>query len=315
MNNDIAKDHLNQICIETSKLGEVLKNINDQYKPIYEQFEKYRKNLLQYTEPLKQALSGYQEQLNSIRESFSKINFGFIDEIKKLQINSAVISFNESLINALKGSPLPEEEQNKIILKATEYSNYGIPYPINDSIGDVQKRNVNDEYVNDICERYSSGEDFESIKKAMLELENTNHQQIKECISCFENKEYYACCSILFGIIDRELISSQPINEKKRRSAYNRKIVEDRKNNPKNENHWWKFFWKINMLQLFSYYYKDGDDFKDESVEKYPVINRNFIAHGMTNRTITNKDCIKLFLFVCYLKYEIKNLIEISAEE
>lgn len=35
MNNDIAKGHLNQIFIKTSKLGEVLKNINDQYKPIY----------------------------------------------------------------------------------------------------------------------------------------------------------------------------------------------------------------------------------------------------------------------------------------
>lgn len=57
----------------------------------------------------------------------------------------------------------------------------------------------------------------------------------------------------------------------------------------------------MNFLYLTSYYFNDANDFIDESFEKFPVINRNYIAYGMTNRKITRNDCVKLMMYIYYM--------------
>ena len=62
-----------------------------------------------------------------------------------------------------------------------------------------------------------------------------------------------------------------------------------------------EYFIEMNFLYLSSYYFNDANDFIDESFDKFPVINRNYIAHGMTNRKVTKNDCVKLMMYIYYI--------------
>lgn len=284
INNKKIINILDQNSSNISELSKSISGINNNLKPLLDQIEKITK----LCESLKE-----EKVFLQASKLYENINNTF-----------------NNVIKSINGSPLPKEEQEKVINLAIEYANLGMPYPINEQIDEFSSvAPIDEKYVDELCAKYSKGEDFLEIEKSIAELKYVSEQQIDESIASFKNQEYYACCSILFGIIDRELISSQEPRNSKRRKAYKKEIVKSNIETPQKINHWWRLFLEINTLYLFYYYYKTADDFIDESVKNYPVINRNFLMHGMTNRKITRNDCIKLFLFICNMKDEKERLL------
>ena len=293
----------NELCEISSELNKFSQKYNMKFNGYFDDFRKTQKNLINAISSISESIKPFQDQLMKITNDFSKKNQDFFSVIKNLQLNSSIFQWNQDLIESLKGKPLSEEIQEKLSKRAKQFADYGIICPFNEPINDIYKIEITNEYVSMICDKYSSGESYEMIKKEFNQLPYKNEQQINEVFSCFEQGNYYACCSLLFAIIDREIISHQPhISEKKkRRNTYNKDLIDKKIANPDNENHYLPFLCKINFMHLLSYYYGTGDDFIDESISRYPVINRNFLEHGMTNRTITKNDCVKLFLFIYYL--------------
>lgn len=228
--------------------------------------------------------------------------------LKNIEKNAQTIL--RTILSSLQNSPISEEDKKKIIKLAESYSNFGVPDPFNDSWEDIKNKTIDEKRVNEICEKYSKGKNFEIISNALYELEFANEQQIGETLECFNNSNFYLCCSGLFAIIERELISSQPIKEEKRK-AFDAKFISNQIENLNNNFKSGRlYFRQLSLIKILKNYFKNGGDFKDESIEKYPIINRNFLLHGMTNRHITKEDCVKLFLFVYHLKTQKNILIE-----
>ncbi len=100
-------------------------------------------------------------------------------KIVSSEIEGPLSKFSE-VLESLKGSSLSAEMKDKIIEKATLFASYGIPYPFNEPLGNISKIEVNNEYVLDICEKYSSGEYYEKIKESLHSLKYKNDQQVKE---------------------------------------------------------------------------------------------------------------------------------------
>ena len=307
---ELLKEALNDDSSDLSKqFKELSENISKVYEPIREKMKVIQNNLYNEASYIQQVLEPFYEQANKIVSIIPKIDFSYLQDAAKFLKNISLFSLDEELLKALKGSPLSKEEQEKIIIAAKQYADFGIPFPFDESLGAISKNVITIEYVNSICEEYSQGDTFKMMVDSLYKLPHANKQLVDEAVSCFNNKEYYACCCLLFSTIDREIISHQQPQENKKRRTYNKKLIKSRLESPENENHYFSFFSKINFLYLLSYYYSDGNDFDNESIEEYPVINRNFLDHGMTNRIVNKNDCIKLLMFIFYLDIEIKNII------
>lgn len=123
-----------------------------------------------------------------------------------------------------------------------------------------------------------------------------NHRHIfTEACSCFENKCYTACASLLISLIDGTLISSKAnttqTNRKTGSVAQKRVSTEILKDDVyRLPSH---FHWElINFDTYINNLFEHANNFADEPQR----INRNFLHHGMSKRKVLRKDCVKLFI-------------------
>lgn len=122
---------------------------------------------------------------------------------------------------------------------------------------------------------------------------------LEEAYSCFENHQYKACALIVFALIDHKLISlgfRHPPKENKEKGDLKSGLsaICEYKNQNK------KIFMKsilyahlsyLNLVKSIMVLFASTEDFTKEET----IVNRNYITHGMSARTVTNIDCVKLF--------------------
>lgn len=128
-----------------------------------------------------------------------------------------------------------------------------------------------------------------------LQREKISRDFLEEAIFCYENKKYTACASLLFSLIDAELISCKfnGTNKKVGKAAADKidRALKDVRN--PNRGMVELLFWS-NLNGLISEYFASANNFTNEGKK----INRNFLLHGMTKHKVLKKDCIKLFIFL-----------------
>lgn len=138
-----------------------------------------------------------------------------------------------------------------------------------------------------------------------LLLENCPRKKdIKEAIDCYNEKHYKACAMILFSIIDSRVIRIQ--NKKEKRLTGVKAILKFKDATKQQATGEGELFLALNYANLFSCLltmFGDTDNFTRKST----VINRNYLDHGMSYKTVRKKDCIKAFL----LLYNLLEFIDI----
>lgn len=274
------------------------KTLLNNLEKIYAQNKTYSNRIKILEDNIRLTLEPLQNQFKKINAA---IDFSWIKHSFKIEISEELLSLFEKISSRTKEALIPEKIKMEITKKAIEYANLGLTYLISSTYDDLP--DINENLANQICDDFSKSDKYETLKDKVKNLEFINEQQVEEAFLCFENGFYYSCISVLFEIIERELLSKQSIKigSNNRRKTVDRKKISEMKEILSYENSISEYFIEMNFLYLSSYYFNDANDFIDESFDKFPVINRNYIAHGMTNRKVTKNDCVKLMMYIYYI--------------
>lgn len=274
------------------------KTLLNNLEKIYAQNKAYSNRIKILEDNIRLTLEPLQNQFKKINAA---IDFSWIKHSFKIEISEELLSLFEKISSRTKEALIPEKIKMEITKKAIEYANLGLTYLISSTYDDLP--DINENLANQICDDFSKSDKYETLKDKVKNLEFINEQQVEEAFLCFENGFYYSCISVLFEIIERELLSKQSIKigSNNRRKTVDRKKISEMKEILSYESSISEYFIEMNFLYLSSYYFNDANDFIDESFDKFPVINRNYIAHGMTNRKVTKNDCVKLMMYIYYI--------------
>ena len=128
-----------------------------------------------------------------------------------------------------------------------------------------------------------------------IEQHTHNPAMFNEACLCFDNRFYFACSSLLISLIDG-VLTSTPSNG----SGRNRKTGEGAGKRLVDKLYENEFYGLPGYFNLETKNYKAflstifarANGFENEPLN----FNRNYLHHGMSNRTITREDCIKLFI-------------------
>ena len=134
-----------------------------------------------------------------------------------------------------------------------------------------------------------------------------------EAEKLFINKSYFGCVLILSAILERE-IRKCPIDDWRNKiTRYFNDSVYDKINQIYNDNKIEPISRYVDTLLLLpsingfiQSFYNSGCTF-DKGTEP-PFLERNWLMHGMTDRKISEVDCIKLFNVNCSLCYVLHTL-------
>lgn len=143
----------------------------------------------------------------------------------------------------------------------------------------------------------------------------------KESEILFEQKHFTACAMLLTAILEQSIRKCPIIKWHRRISIteyYNQAIknkVEDYYNNYSIEP-LCRYIETILILpsidSFISDYFNSGNHFDDG--EEPDFLERNWLMHGLTKRTVTESDCIKLYNVICSLTYIMQTLFKMSND-
>lgn len=125
--------------------------------------------------------------------------------------------------------------------------------------------------------------------------DTNNHRVYEEACSCFYNKCYHACASLLITLIDGELISSRAnsvLSNRKTGAIAGQRVIT---NISQDEHYGEPGVFHLELLNYNAFIdmlFERANGFENEPNH----INRNFIHHGMSRRKVLRKDCVKLFV-------------------
>ena len=138
--------------------------------------------------------------------------------------------------------------------------------------------------------------DKDKLSRLRLELLEKNNSKIcKEAITCFDNRCYTACASLLISLIDGELIRCKTLlstKNKKTGLKAGERVVE---NIAKDDMYGLPGLYHLELVNYEAYInalFARADGF----VKEPKSLNRNYLHHGMSKRSVLKKDCIKLLL-------------------
>lgn len=146
----------------------------------------------------------------------------------------------------------------------------------------------------------------------ILSAHGVNSTDLEIAQYCFEKGQYKPCAMMLFSMIDCHLIDEKVFGEGKDGKPYLKTgfgVIAELKEHSE------KIFSEDDFLCLLQYKLIIHSlmslfDSKNKNFEKEPiVINRNYLMHGKSTKTITDIDCYKLWsalysLVVAYPKLE-----------
>ena len=273
----------------------------------------------QISESLTQTISTISEMASNLLKS---VDFSFLNSLAE-KINSAMLWYTnnaDTILAGMKAALASFSEISQSFLRSISESLQDIHIP---EISEERKKELLESYKNwgkfgwtvppyaDIgCFNYCPTTLIEADKAAMQycskadmqmlfsELEEvcTRKKDIREAINCYNLHQYKACALILFSIIDSRLIRLQRKNTEKYSVgagavAKYKEIVEQQTSDSG------KLFLSLSYANLFPCLFTVFEDTNNFS-KKTKVINRNYLDHGMSYKTVRKKDCIKLFLLL-----------------
>lgn len=236
---------------------------------------------------------------NKLAETYLVCNF---DEIITA-IGQSLDAFSDVLINA---GCKPEH-----LSSYKEWGDYGwaISPQVDKKIFITPPTSLQD--ADETMRRFCNIKNIKEIIE-ILSAHGVNSTDLEIAQYCFEKGEYKPCAMMLFSMIDCHLIDEKVFGEGKDGKPYLKTgfgVIAELKEHSE------KIFSEDDFLCLLQYKLIIHSlmslfDSKNKNFEKEPiVINRNYLMHGKSTKTITDIDCYKLWsalysLVVAYPKLE-----------
>lgn len=230
-----------------------------------------------------------------------------IDDIAKIGNDFSIPSFNmfptisdilakiEKSINEYINNDI-FEEMKQVHQSYKKWGNYGWTFIPSVVLGFYHTSPDSLEDADSKALAQLTKDEFGNLLK-LLRVKNINIDDLDEAVYCFEHKKYKACAMILFSMIDFLFINPQPANPQpdREKGEHSRFIGSRAFSDAKTEieRHGMLTPQHYNTYPCLFQFYKNTEDFMREPPD---IINRNFIAHGMSKRSVSYIDCIKLFL-------------------
>lgn len=264
------------------------------------------------------ALGGTEQldQLTQIGDIFNSIVGDGIEKLREITLVA------QRVLPELYGG-ISEEELKQKESVYREWGNFGWIVPPDAPLGLFNDAPKDQETANRLAMQYYETKHIHDVFSE-LEKEWSKHvrkSDIQEVKSCFDNKEYKACCMMLFSMLDAHLIRLmsgkdwRPSGKK----AADRLIghIQSKDDNIEKGNNIEKDDnieeYRISALSLvgmktcFEYFYPKGNNFKDQISH----MGRDHLMHGMYDNKVTRIECIQLLLLY-EMTIKISDLFEVK---
>lgn len=126
-----------------------------------------------------------------------------------------------------------------------------------------------------------------------LQRDLPQSKDLGSAIFCFQNKEYKACSLLIFSMLDSMLIGKQP-ETKWRHPGKGGVDYFKEQTKPSDEQFMLFVLQWANVIACLETVFASGNNFTNEP----ETINRNFISHGMSKRSVSETDCQQLFMLL-----------------
>lgn len=240
------------------------------------------------TEKINSVMSWYADNASKIIGSLSSALDGFA------KISESLLSGISDFISSINIPEYSEEEKKRLIKVYRQWGKFGWTIPPNsyiDSFNNCPESLLEaDKYALQFCTQKDMDELFSALESLCK-----RKKDIREAIECYNNKHYKACALILFSLIDSRIIRLQGKSEKY--GVGIGAIVKFKKVAKEKTTNEGKLFLALCYENIFPCLFAMFED-TDNFTKKQNIINRNYLDHGMSCKTVRKKDCIKLFLLL-----------------
>lgn len=275
----------------------------------------------------------FSKQMSPIADSIQKCTIGLnsisfsmgsaiVSSLKQLTDFSNILSnvFGDfsiqigKLISEIRIPSISEEHKNQLRVTHRKWGAHGwtvIPTaPL--SVFSISPTDQKD--ANKIALTYCTDKSMDELFTQLRGTKRAKQSDLDEAIFCFYKKKHRACCLVLFALIEAKLIRAQKNEDRDNRGRrpLGCKALSNIKKRIDKENEIDEkaLLWLMSFETLFTCinnFFKDGNDFKQQP----PIINRNFVSHGMMTRGIVRKDSVQLFL----LYFNLLELLDIYYDK
>ena len=231
--------------------------------------------------------------LSSIKEALS----GFDYSAFLKNITDSLLSVSNYLSDIVKSIHIPtisEERKKELERSYKKWGEYGWtsnPFA-DDCMFDTIPQNLQE--ADKSALRYCDNKSMEDLFETLLQR-CKRKSDLEEAIACYKSKHYKASAMILFSLIDSILIRKQGKSTQRKTGVNAIRLYKE--DFEKSHDLTKKLFTSLNKINLFKCMFVFFDDTSNFTKE-CPLVNRNYLDHGMTSKRVRKKDCIKLFLLL-----------------
>ena len=200
-------------------------------------------------------------------------------------------SFSKAIVQ-WKIPTITEERKQELVSNHKKWGEYGWTMPPEAPFNCFNELPEDIRTANSLMKEFCSKQDMAKLFDVLRD-QNLKKEDLEDAILCYNNRQYKPCALVLFGIIDAKLIRKQKKGTKYRPSGSKAvKRLREEFENGDNEKMFFTMLHCVNLFACLETLFANADDFKTEP----DTINRNFVAHGMTRRSVRQRDCNQLFL-------------------
>ncbi len=272
-------------------------NVDNQCKSFILAYREYiaenMKKVLEHLSKISKSMQEYQQQLQKTAFAAITAVTNYTQELLRsfgqtLQpICDTLQTINSSLFQ------LTEEERNARKDAVCRWGAFGWTFPPWEALNYFDNPPDTLEAADKQMLPYGKTAAMETLWEETKKESKCKKGDYNSAIFLFREKQYKACALMLFSLIDSCLIRFQSGHEGEK--AVGRKAIEylhkKVRGNPCFETTLLTYFVLFNVYSCLNVMYKSYKKFEGTP----QIINRNFVVHGMTSKTVRKRDCVKLF--------------------
>lgn len=200
---------------------------------------------------------------------------------------------------AIQGIRLTEEEKAALIESYQKWGDLGwttnpeMPFDLFDTNPPEDSA-----LADTLALEYCGDTEIKQFFKTLQGNPTVHAEDLAEVISNFEQEKYKSCVMLLFSIIDGMAIKRQTEEDVQKKSKYPVGIVAGRNvmgrlKDKADEQTFLLALQCVNLVSCMEQMFKYIPGFTTQP----SIINRNFVDHGMLDRSVSRKDCVQVVLF------------------
>lgn len=237
-----------------------------------------------------------EEQINSISSAFKAISIMLCDMYEPFRMSEYITSISAEIVERFK------EIYGDGIKGYEEWASYGWTFSPSVDYSLFKNAPHSLEEANATMLKYLTEQEIDNIRHS-LEVAGANIEELNEAYNCYKQGMYKSCALLLFGLIDSKTYSYGLPG--RNGTAVGSGFAKLQIKNKEYDDIILQGI-LVNVLKAIEKIFSFGNDFKDEMT----VINRNYLAHGMTKRNISQLECFQIWC----LAYSTLVLLDVIEE-